>query len=85
MIESKEQLLIGFSDAAKAFMEQPNPITGIDLDDATVALKRFVLTELHDQDTAGLLARFSGRIRALDTAALADMIADVERRLGQPG
>lgn len=82
MIESKEQLLMGFSDAAKAFMEQPNPITGIDLDDATVALKRYVLSEMRDQETASLLARFPGHIRVLDTTVLADMIADVERRLG---
>ena len=81
MIESKEQLLDGFSNAAKAYLEQPNPITGIDLDDAAVALKRYVLSELHDQEAASLLARFAGRIRALDTAALANMIADVEERL----
>ena len=82
MIESKQQLMGRFSDAARAFLEQPGPITGIDLDDAAVALKRYVLSELHDQETASLLARFSAQIRALDSAALAEMIADVERRLG---
>ena len=81
MIESRQQLLGGFSNAARAFLEQPSPITGIDLDDAVVALKRYVLSELHDQDTASLLARFPERIRVLDTAVLADMIADVEGRL----
>lgn len=81
MIESKEELLDSFSTAAKAFLVQPGPMTGINLDDAAVALKRYVLSELSDQDTASLLARFPKLIRALDSAALADMITDVERRL----
>ena len=81
MIESKEQLLSGFSTAAKAFVEQPNPVTGIDLDDAAVALKRYVLSEMRDQETASLLARFPKLIRALDSASLSGMITDVERRL----
>ena len=81
MIESKQQLLSAFSSAARGFRDQPNAITGIELDDAAVALKRYVLNELHDQSTASLLAGFAKGIRTLDTESVAQMVADVEQRL----
>mgnify|MGYP000609160693 CR=1 FL=1 len=81
MIESKQQVLDNFREKARAFLADPNAINGIDLDDAAVALKRYVLSEMRDQETASLLARFPKLIRALDSASLSGMITDVERRL----
>ena len=50
MIETKEQLLASFSDKAQAFLDSPGLVSGIDFDDAAVTLKRYVLSELHDQE-----------------------------------
>ena len=49
--------------------------------DAVVTLKRYVLTELHDQELASMLARFQKLIRAMDVATLNALVADVEQRL----
>ena len=84
MIESKEQVLENFRVKAQAFLSEPNLMTGIDFDDATVTLKRYVLTELHDQDLASMLARFQKLIRGLDVAALAPLVAEVEAALEEP-
>lgn len=81
MIETKQQVVSVFRAQAHAFLEQPAFTTGIDLDDATVTLKRFVLTEMKDQELASLLGRFAKLIRALDTGALRELVAEVERRL----
>ncbi|MCB1724123.1 MAG: hypothetical protein KDJ39_10565 [Gammaproteobacteria bacterium] len=82
MIETREQLTGAFLATARDFLATPSAITGIDLDDAAVALKRFALSELKDQELASLLARFSKLIRQLDTASVSELVADVEQRLG---
>ena len=81
MIESREQVLENFFSRARAFLESPGLLSGIDFDDATVTLKRYVLTELKDQELASTLARFQKLIRALDVATLADLVRNVEDRL----
>lgn len=81
MIESKEQLLNSFRDKARAFLAGPSLTTGIDFDDATVTLKRYVMSELHDQHLASTLGRFQKLIRQMDVAALSELVAAVEEQL----
>ena len=81
MIESKTQLIEDFRNKAHAFITEPGLTKGIDFDDAAVTLKRYVLSELHDQKLASLLARFQKPIRALDTATLGELMRQVEERL----
>lgn len=82
MIESKEQLLGNFLEKAQAFLTAPSLVNGIDFDDAAVTLKRYVLSEMHDQETASILARFQKLIRQLDVDALRELVARVERAVG---
>ena len=77
MIESKEQLVSNFRDKAEAFLAAPGLLTGIDLDDAAVTLKRYVLTELHDQALASKLGQMPRQIRKLDVASLGDLIREI--------
>ena len=81
MIESREQLLPSFREKARAFLSDPSLIAGIDFDDAAVTLKRYVLSELHDQELGSTLARFPKLIRQLDADSLSDLVAEVEQRL----
>ena len=57
MLESKTQVVDDFRAKANAFLDEPGLNNGIEFDDATVTLKRYVLSELHDQALASLLAR----------------------------
>lgn len=84
MIETKEQLLASFSDKAQAFLDNPGLVSGIDFDDAVVTLKRYVLSELHDQELGSKLALFPKLIRQLDVRTLAGLIADIQARLASP-
>lgn len=81
MIESKEQVLGDFQDKAKAFLAEPSFITGIDLDDAAVTLKRYVLSEMGDESLGSLLAKFHKPIRESNIELLSELIAEVEARL----
>jgi hypothetical protein len=77
MIESKEQLLGNFRSKAEAFMAAPGPVTGIDLDDAAVTLKRYVLTELRDQTLASKLGALPKLIRRLDVASIGELLTEI--------
>jgi len=83
MIESKQQVLDNFRGKARAFLADPNAINGIDLDDAAVTLKRFVLTETKDTQLGSALADFQKLIRQLDVDAVSAVVAEVERRLSE--
>lgn len=78
MIESKEQLLSNFRSKAEAFLADPGLVTGIDLDDAAVILKRYVLTELHDQTLAGRLGEIPKQVRKLDVESLAGLVKEID-------
>ena len=67
MIESKQQVLDAFFQAARSYLADPNAVSGIDFDDATVTLKRYVLTTMQDMELASMLARFQKLIRASDS------------------
>ncbi|MCB1786977.1 MAG: hypothetical protein H6953_13255 [Chromatiaceae bacterium] len=81
MIESKEQLLDGFREKARAFVESPGLMSGIDLDDAAVTLKRYALSELHDQELASLLGRLPKLLRSLDVTAVVGLLEQIETHL----
>jgi len=81
MIESKQQLVENFRARAQAFLANPSPLNGIEFDDAAVTLKRYVLSELHDQALGSTLARFQKLIRAADVVALQELLAQVEDTL----
>ncbi len=81
MIESKQQLLDSFLKAAEAYLAEPTLVNGIDLDDATVTLKRYVLSELHDQATAIELAKISPLVKHLETTVVSQLISELRQRL----
>jgi hypothetical protein len=83
MIESKEQVLGDFREKAQAFLAEPNFVTGIDLDDATVTLKRYVLSEMRNNALGNLLGRFHKPIREANIQLLSEMIAEVEAGLAE--
>lgn len=83
MIETKEQVLSDFSEKARAFLDDPNLMSGIDFDDASVTLKRYVLTELKDVALGSRLAEFPRLIRALDVETLKGLVAEVEAALSE--
>lgn len=77
MIESKEQVLSDFRKKARVFLADPNPVTGIDLDDASVKLKRYVLSVMHDEALGSLLARIQKPIRRLDVTTVSQLVTEV--------
>ena len=81
MIESKEQVLGNFREKAQAFLAEPNPVTGIDLDDAVVTLKRYALSEMRDGSLGSLLGKFQKPIREANVELLSELIAELESRL----
>ncbi|HOP16260.1 MAG: hypothetical protein KDI22_03520 [Gammaproteobacteria bacterium] len=85
MIETKEQLLASFSEKAQSFLDNPGLVSGIDFDDAAVTLKRYVLSQLHDQALGSKLAQFPKLIRQLDVATLTGLVAEIEARLATSG
>ena len=80
MIESKQQVLDNFRDKARAFLAEPNFIHGIDLDDAAVALNRYVLTEMRDEQLGSALVGIQKTIRKLDVNAVSEILRLVEKR-----
>ena len=83
MIESKQQVLDNFTETARAFLADPNAINGIDLDDAAVTLKSYVLTEVKDAQLGSAVAGFQKLIRQLDVDAVSAVVAEVESRLSE--
>ena len=81
MIETKDQVLSGFCEKARAFIDDPSLVSGIDLDDAAVTLKRYVLSELHDEQLGIAVGNCQKLIRSLDVAAVKRLLEEVEERL----
>jgi len=81
MIESKNQVLSAFREKARVFLAEPNPINGIDLDDAAVTLKRYALSVMHDEELGIALGRFQKLIRELDVDGVSKLVGEVESRL----
>lgn len=81
MIETKQQVLTRFHETARDFLANPGLVSGIDFDDATVTLKRYVLSELHDVALGSRLAGLARLIRELDVATLRREVAEIETAL----
>ncbi|MES9879232.1 MAG: hypothetical protein ABW162_18285 [Candidatus Sedimenticola sp. PURPLELP] len=52
-----------FVKRGDAYVEKPGVVNGIEFDDATVALKRHVISQLHDEELALKLNRLGELIR----------------------
>jgi len=83
VIESKDALIERFLQLATQFEQSQNPVTGIDLDDATVALKRYLLSKDDDQETASLLNQLGKLVRSRDMPVYTDTLAQIRARLGR--
>ena len=83
MIESKDALIERFLQLATQFEQSQNPVTGIDLDDATVALKRYLLSKDDDQETASLLNQLGKLVRSRDMPVYTGTLAQIRARLGR--
>ena len=77
MIETKEQVLTAFQNAAKTFFDDPGLVSGIDFDDAAVTLKRYVLSEMHNVELGSRLAGVPKLIRQLDVDALRQEVTEI--------
>ncbi len=77
MIETKEQVLAAFQNTAKRFFDAPGLVSGIDFDDATVTLKRYVLSEMHNVELGSRLAGVPKLIRQLDADALRREVSEI--------
>ncbi len=83
MIESKEQVLGDFRRKAQIFLASPSPVSGIDLDDATVTLKRYVLSEMRDAQLGSLLGTVPKLIRKMEMDALSKVLDQVNEQVGE--
>jgi hypothetical protein len=81
MIETKEQVLTRFQETARDFLADPGLVSGIDFDDATVTLKRYVLSVMHDVPLGSRLAALPRLIRELDVTTLQREVAEIETAL----
>lgn len=69
----------------RRFIAEPNPLTGIDFDDATVALKRHLRSHLKDEALAVTLDSFARLIRDQAVERLAPQFEVVVSRLRKDG
>ena len=81
MIESKQALVERFLRLAGEFEKSQNPVVGIDLDDAAVALKRYLLTEEKNQVLASALSRLGKLIRNRDMGAYSNELDQIRQGL----
>ena len=67
-----------FTQCTEAFIDNPNPGTGIELDDAVVALKRHARVQLKDEPLAAELERMSRPIRDQDLGSVKQLFDSVK-------
>jgi len=83
MIEiSLEGLQHNFFAQAEQFLAEPTVLNGIEFDDATVKLKRLLLSRQSDHPAIPILNRFTKLIRQKDVDGLQDHLADLRNRIG---
>lgn len=81
MIESKEVLVQNFLRLATQFESAPDPITGIDLDDARIKLRRYLMTHEQAEDIARDLYDLGKVIRKLDRPVYSELLARIRANL----
>ncbi len=81
MIESREALVENFLRLATDYEAVQNPVTGIDLDDAIVKLRRYLLTHDGDQELARSLYDLGKLIRRRDPDAFSACLTEIRARL----
>lgn len=81
MIESKQALVERFLQLASEFEVSQNPVTGINLDDAMVALKRYLLSEEKNQELASALGRLGKLVRSRDMTSYCSELAQIRQAL----
>ena len=81
MIESKEALIENFMRLATQFQQSQDLVTGIDLDDATVKLKRYAMSQEKNGELGRLLHDLGRLIRSRDMKAYDDCLARIRDAL----
>ncbi len=81
MIESKDQLTDKFSRLSGEFVETGSAMTGIDLDDAVIALKRYALSVMKNEELGQLLGQFRDPVRACDRESVKALTEQVLKSL----
>jgi len=73
-----------FVTKGRTFIESPGVISGIEFDDAIVAYKRFVLSQLHDESQALKLNELGKCVRAQDVDRVSTLFDEIVAAAGQP-
>jgi hypothetical protein len=81
MIESKEALFDNFMRLATQFQQAQDPITGIDLDDAIVKLRRYLLSREQNETLAGQLYDLGKLVRKRDMDAYGELLEGIRAAL----
>jgi hypothetical protein len=81
MIESKEALTENFLRLAAQFEGSQNPVTGIDLDDAIVKLKRYALSQERNEELAQLLHEMGRLVRSRNMDAYPALLRQIRDSL----
>ncbi len=81
MIESKDALVENFMRLAAQFEASQNPVTGIDLDDAAVKLKRYVLSQEQNEELGRQLHDFTRLVRSRDMDSYVALLAQIREAL----
>lgn len=72
-----------FIQCGRRFLASPGPVTGIEFDDAVIALKRHAHLQLHDEELAAALLPFSRLIREQAVERVAPLFAEVVELLAR--
>lgn len=70
-----------FLQTGRSFLQTPGPGTGIEFDDAIIALKRHSLVQLKDHDLSTMLERFNKLIREQMTDQIAILFEETAEHL----
>lgn len=76
-----QNLIDIFIQTGRDFLQAPGPGTGIEFDDAVIALKRHSLVHLNDHELSGMLEKFSRLIREQATDQISCLFDETETYL----
>ena len=72
-----------FIQSGRSYLQSPNAITGIEFDDAVVALKRHSLVQLDDHELHTMLGKFGGLIRNQVIDEISSLFEETENYLNR--